>query len=143
MSQHQTSHSHHAKCWEVTGSLCDSIPASSYQCHLHGNPVSYITLSPPYSHCFLALPYHSITMSHRPCLSVTTSHCDHTTCHHHLSRVFHVRLIAAEERTSGGAIPDPHAETNVSRPGNWAGIHTGYWYPQAVPIKGLCGSLDS
>lgn len=89
---------HHITCQEVTVS-CDSIPAPSHQCHLHGSLVSYITLLPPYSHCVSRLPYHSITKSHSPCISVATSHC-----HHCLSGVLQVQLIAAENKTSRGVI---------------------------------------
>lgn len=102
VSQHQTSHCHHATGQEVTVSLCESIPAPSHQCHLL---VSYITLLPPYySHCVSMPPYHNITMSHSPCISVTTSHCHHVTCHHCLSWVLQIQLIAAENKTWEGVI---------------------------------------
>lgn len=88
----------------VRKSQCHYVIASQPPCHLHGSLVSYITLLPPYSHCVSTLPYHSITKSHSPCISVATSHCHHVTCHHCLSGVLQVRLTAAENKTSRGVI---------------------------------------
>lgn len=106
-------HCHHATGQEVTVSLCDGIPTSSHQCHLHGSLVSYITLLPPYSHCVSMPPYHSITMSHSPCISVATSHCHHVTCHHCLSRVLPLLLRTKLGKVS--STPSDPSQTPIRR----------------------------
>lgn len=68
LSQYQSSYCYHATCHYVIASQSQNTSVTSIAFLSHISCCSY---SP---HCASVLPYHSITMSHGPCISATISH---------------------------------------------------------------------